>query len=209
MTVVQYHGDGIKVGPGAHDLSIRGGSIRCYAHDPGKHQDGIQAMGGQRVTFTGLNDQCTSANNSALFISVGHAREPRPTLSAIVAIRGGGSRCGRGLAPIRNPGSRVCPGKFGSVRVSPGIALSPIDIGTTVLSSACSGGTGTPPPATDPPPHDDDCVDHHHGRGRAARKGEHTRHKRSKAAARREPDHGPDVRGTLPGTLGSTTREVT
>jgi hypothetical protein len=186
MTVVQYHGDGIKVGPGAHDLSIRGGSIRCYAHDPGKHQDGIQAMGGQRVTFTGLNDQCTSANNSALFVSEGaNGRElPTDIVCASCYFAGGGFPV-RIAVSLRSGirSSRVCPGKFGSVRVSPGIALSPIDVGTTVLPSSCSGGSGTPPPASPPPataPTTTTVSTTTTDAAAPGRKAEHRRHKRSK-----------------------------
>ena len=79
LTVVQYQRDGVKVAPGAHDLTVGGGSIRCYAPDPGQHQDGIQAMGGQRVTFVGMDDQCLSANNSAFFVSEGPNNRELPT----------------------------------------------------------------------------------------------------------------------------------
>jgi hypothetical protein len=106
-------------------------------------------MGGQRVTFTGLDDQCTSANNSALFISEGaNARElPTDIVCSSCYFAGGGFPV-RIAVSLRSGirSSRVCPGKFGSVRISPGIALSPVDLATTVLSSTCSGGSGTPPP---------------------------------------------------------------
>src|SRR5438128_1814647 len=42
--------DGIKVHEGAHDLTVNG-SVTCNGRDGTVHQDGIQAMGGQRVTF--------------------------------------------------------------------------------------------------------------------------------------------------------------
>ncbi|HEY8776836.1 MAG TPA: hypothetical protein VIM33_10225 [Gaiellaceae bacterium] len=32
-------------------------------------QDGIQAGGGKRITFLGLEDSCTTANNSAFFLN--------------------------------------------------------------------------------------------------------------------------------------------
>lgn len=136
LTVVQYHGDGVKVAPGAHDLTVGGGSIRCYAHDPGKHQDGIQAMGGQRVTFVGLDDQCLSANNSALFVTEGPNGRELPT---DIVCRGcylaGGGYPVRIAVSLRSGivNSRVCPGTFGTVRISPGEAQSPVDVGTQVV----------------------------------------------------------------------------
>ncbi|HEV2592441.1 MAG TPA: hypothetical protein VGU02_11165 [Gaiellaceae bacterium] len=153
VTVIQYHGDGIKVGPGAHDLSIGGGSIRCLAHDVGKHQDGIQAMGGQRITFNGLSDLCSSANNSAFFVNEGAAGHQVPDTIVCVActLEGGGFpvRIGRSVnSGVRS--SRVCPGKFGSVRVSPGIAQNPVDVGTVLVASIagvplCASSGSTPP----------------------------------------------------------------
>ncbi len=79
INIVQYHGDGIKVGAGAHDLVIGGGTIRCYAHDPGKHQDGVQVMGGQNITFNNLDVGCYSANNSQAMIHTGAAGRQTPT----------------------------------------------------------------------------------------------------------------------------------
>jgi hypothetical protein len=151
VTVVQYHGDGIIVGPGAHDVNIGGGSIRCYGRDPTKHQDGIQAMGGQRVTFTGLDDQCLSANNSALFVNEGiNARElPSDIVCVDCYFAGGGYpiRIGVSLrSGIRN--AHICAGKFGSILVSPGVAKSPINVGTVVVTP----GTGTCPGPSGPSP---------------------------------------------------------
>jgi hypothetical protein len=158
INVVQYHGDGVIVGPGAHDLTIGGGTIRCYGHDPGKHQDGIQAMGGQRVTFNGLDDQCLSANNSALFINEGGSNIELPTdivcSSCYLAGAGFPVRIALSLrSGIRN--SRICAGQFGSVRISPGIAQSPVNVGTVIVrpgTGGCAGGPPQPPPPPPPPP---------------------------------------------------------
>lgn len=78
LTVVQYHGDGIKVGA-AHDLVIGGGSVRCYGHDAGKHQDGVQILGGNNITFVGLDVGCYSANNSQVWINDGTGNGPGGT----------------------------------------------------------------------------------------------------------------------------------
>lgn len=83
INIVQYHGDGIKVGA-AHDLVVGGGSIRCYAHDVGKHQDGIQVLGGRNVTFSGMDVGCYSANNSQVWINDGAGSGPGGTPTNIV-----------------------------------------------------------------------------------------------------------------------------
>ncbi len=61
--------DGVKVGDGAHDLTIGGGYIAAHAHGPEAHQDGIQVMGGARITFSNLLVNVPSSNNAALFIN--------------------------------------------------------------------------------------------------------------------------------------------
>ena len=142
VTVVQYHGDGIIVGPGSHDLTIGGGSIRCYGHDVGKHQDGIQAMGGQKITFNGLDDQCMSANNSAIFINEGGNNIQLPTdITCVSCYFAGGGYPVRIATSLRSGirGSRICAGKFGTVRISPGVAQSPLNVGTVLVKA----GTGT------------------------------------------------------------------
>ena len=47
--------DGIKVAGGVHDLVVEGGKVRCLAKAPVLHQDGIQVLGGERVTFRDMN----------------------------------------------------------------------------------------------------------------------------------------------------------
>ena len=64
--------DGVKVNappPVAHDLVIGGGYIRCFDHPPEAHQDGIQVMGGERITFRRLEIECSSEPNAQLFIA--------------------------------------------------------------------------------------------------------------------------------------------
>ena len=53
--------DGIKVRNGAtvaQDLVVEGGYVRCTGHADGVHQDGIQIIGGYRVTFRALVVWC-------------------------------------------------------------------------------------------------------------------------------------------------------
>src|SRR3954465_14317351 len=60
---VQYAADGVKGAGGVHDLPGAGGSIRCPAKAPNLQQDGIQVMGGPRITFRGLSVDCGRASD--------------------------------------------------------------------------------------------------------------------------------------------------
>ena len=75
LVVVQRSGDGVKVAEGVHDLVVGGGSVRCLAKAPRFHQDGIQVMGGARITFHDLKVSCGRRNerliNANLFINQG------------------------------------------------------------------------------------------------------------------------------------------
>lgn len=77
------NGDGIHIGAFAHDVTIRGG----YVHSPVGgcsmcgiiHVDGIQALGGQRITLENLDINYQTASNAALFIAQGAAQLEVPT----------------------------------------------------------------------------------------------------------------------------------
>lgn len=77
------NGDGIHVGAFAHDLTVGGGYVRsplggctlCGA----LHVDGIQFLGGQRITFNNLDVNFQTASNSALYINQGSGGQERPT----------------------------------------------------------------------------------------------------------------------------------
>ena len=89
--IVQRSGDGLKVTEGARDLVVGGGSIRCLAKAPRFHQDGIQVLGGARITFHGLKISCGRRDerliNANLFINQGGRSRlpPRATSSARTA----------------------------------------------------------------------------------------------------------------------------
>jgi hypothetical protein len=81
LVVVQWVGDGVKVAEGAHDLTVGGGSIRCLGKAPKLHQDGIQVLGGARITFDNLKVSCGRRDsrliNSNFFVNqAGHSRLP-------------------------------------------------------------------------------------------------------------------------------------
>jgi len=71
IVVEQHHGDGIKIGVGAHDLEIDNVHVVCYAKDDGKHQDGIQVMGGKGIHFHSGYVSAFSTNNSQILIHAG------------------------------------------------------------------------------------------------------------------------------------------
>ena len=81
LVIVQWVGDGVKVAEGAHDLTVGGGSVRCLGKAPELHQDGIQVLGGARITFENLKVSCGRRNsrliNSNFFVNqAGHSRLP-------------------------------------------------------------------------------------------------------------------------------------
>ena len=81
LVIVQWVGDGVKVAEGAHDLTVGGGSITCLGKAPGLHQDGIQVLGGARITFEHLKVDCGRRDsrliNSNFFVNqAGRSRLP-------------------------------------------------------------------------------------------------------------------------------------
>lgn len=73
--------DGIKVqnssSNAASDLVIESGYVKCHAVASGAHQDGVQAMGGSRITFRGLSIDCLG--NSNFFVNRAGGGSTRPT----------------------------------------------------------------------------------------------------------------------------------
>src|SRR4029079_11582191 len=50
--------DGGKVASGVRDLTVAAGSVRCEGKVGDVHQDGMQVMGGARITLRGLHIDC-------------------------------------------------------------------------------------------------------------------------------------------------------
>lgn len=74
--------DGIKVqnsAPVAHDLTINGGFVFCGQPASGVHQDGMQAMGGLRITFNNLVINCLGGGGGNYFPARGGAGASTPT----------------------------------------------------------------------------------------------------------------------------------
>jgi len=103
-------GDGVKLHTGAHDLRVLGGYINCGQRSRGKHQDAIQAMGGEDVLFRGLSSRY--CRNSFMFVNRGARGRGIPR----------GIRCERCNAVTRNysvfVGHSVASGATASTFVS-------------------------------------------------------------------------------------------
>lgn len=83
IEIVNANGDGIHVGAFAHDLTVNGGYVRsplggCTLCGP-LHVDGIQVMGGQRLTFNNMEVNYQTATNATLYINQGSGGQDRPT----------------------------------------------------------------------------------------------------------------------------------
>ena len=61
----------------AHDLVIESGYVKCHDVAGSYHQDGIQAMGGTRLTFRNLTVDCLG--NANLFVNQGGLKVSMPT----------------------------------------------------------------------------------------------------------------------------------
>lgn len=125
IEVDTWTADGIKVqnrGTVAHDFVIESGYVKCHDVYPGYHQDGVQAMGGHRLTFRNLRIDCL--RNSNFFISRGGALASTPTdVVCDGCVLGPNSGQTLFFAPSLRSGARnttICEGRFRAVRIEPG-----------------------------------------------------------------------------------------
>ena len=143
IEVDTWSADGIKVqnsAPVAHDLVIESGYIRCHSRTSGYHQDGIQAMGGTRITFRGLSVFCGAEGvNANLFIARGGSGGSTPT---DVVFEGGrlGPQAAHTilLATSLRSGARntvICPGRGDEFWIQSS-AVNPINSGNTMASAS-------------------------------------------------------------------------
>jgi hypothetical protein len=81
IEVDTWTNDGVKIqnasSQAARDLVIGSGYIKCHDIAGGAHQDGVQAMGGSRITFRNLSIDCLG--NSNFFVTEGGGGATRPT----------------------------------------------------------------------------------------------------------------------------------
>jgi Ca2+-binding RTX toxin-like protein len=123
LEIDTWVGDGVKVNapaPAAHDLIVESGYIRCHAGAPGGHQDGIQVMGGERVTFRGLQIHCgSSRTNAQFFVSGAQGGLPTDVLCDGCTLGGGAASTLFVSNSVRSGVRRtvVCKGRYFDVRV--------------------------------------------------------------------------------------------
>jgi hypothetical protein len=149
IEVETWTADGIKVQNGgrvAHDFVIESGYVKCHDVAQGAHQDGIQVMGGSRLTFRKLRVDCLG--NANLFLSKGGRGASTPTdVVCEDCVLGPNSGQTLFYAESVRSGVRrtiICVGRFRAVRVEPE-ARAIVEDANTVLSRddpACADVTG-------------------------------------------------------------------
>lgn len=129
--------DGVKINapaPAAHDLLIGGGYIRCYDHVDGAHQDGVQVLGGERITLRNVEINCNSNPNAQFFVSASSGGMPTDVVCDTCLLgSGAGSTISIGeslRSGVRN--SLVCRGRFRPVTLASS-AVEPVLTGNTIL----------------------------------------------------------------------------
>ena len=124
LEVDTWTADGIKVqnhGTVAHDLVIESGYVKCHDVAGSYHQDGIQAMGGTRLTFRKLSVDCLG--NANLFVNQGGLKVSLPTdVVCDRCVLGPNSAQTLFVATSNRSGARgttICEGRFRAVRIGP------------------------------------------------------------------------------------------
>jgi hypothetical protein len=131
IEVDTWRGDGVKVNvpePVAHDLVVEGGYIRCHAQGPGGHQDGIQVMGGERITFQDLEINCSSGPNAQFYVSALAPGMPTDVVCDGCFLGSGAAQTLFVDASVRS-GARntlICPGRFRALRIDESLAQEPV-----------------------------------------------------------------------------------
>ena len=138
LEVSTWTADGVKVNapaPATHDLVIEGGFVRCLGSSGG-HQDGIQAMGGLRVTFRNLEINCSSNPNAQLFIASSNGGNPTDIVCEYCLLGGGAAQTLFVANSVRS-GARnsvICQGRFSEIRIEN--AIAPINSGNVIVPSS-------------------------------------------------------------------------
>ena len=149
IEVETWTADGIKVannGNVAHDLVIESGYVKCHDVYGDYHQDGIQVMGGYRITFRNLKVDCLG--NANLFVSFGGLRASTPTdVVCERCVFGPNSAQTLFIAPSIRSGARnttICTGRYRALRIHPD-AEAIVNVRNRVLPQghpSCANVTG-------------------------------------------------------------------
>jgi hypothetical protein len=141
LEVVTSVADGVKVAEGVHDLGVDGGSIRCVGKVADVHQDGMQVMGGARITLRGLRIDCGRPQdaliNSNLFIKrSGRSVNPPTDVVCVDCSLGGSAAHTASIQESVRSGlvdSRLCAAKYSKLTLSIGAnAVDPVDVGNAI-----------------------------------------------------------------------------
>lgn len=141
--------DGIKVAAGVHDLVVGGGTIRCLAKAPVLHQDGIQVLGGERITFKNMHVDCgrpaESLINSNMFINMaGRATTPPTDVVCDGCTFGGGAAHTVSIQNSIRSGvenSTLCRAKYPNLTLTIGsAAIDPVNIDNKLMDCGTAGG---------------------------------------------------------------------
>ena len=143
LDVVTSVADGVKVTEGVHDLAVDTGSIQCLGKVADVHQDGVQVMGGARITLRGLSIDCgrpqDSLINSNLFIkrSGGSVNPPTDVICVDCSLGGSAAHTASIQESVRSGlvDSRLCSAKYSKLTLSIGPnAVDPVDVGNAIDS---------------------------------------------------------------------------
>jgi hypothetical protein len=141
LDVITSVADGVKVAEGVHDLAVDAGSIRCQGKVADVHQDGMQVMGGARITFRGLRIDCgrsqDSLINSNLFIKrSGRSTRPPSDVVCVDCFLGGSAAHTASIQESVRSGlvdSTLCAAKYAKLTMSIGPnAVDPVDVGNAI-----------------------------------------------------------------------------
>jgi hypothetical protein len=149
LVVTTSVADGVKVAGGVHDLVVGGGTIHCLAKAPVLHQDGIQVLGGERVTFQNMHVDCgrpaESLINSNMFINMaGRATTPPTDVVCDGCAFGGGAAHTVSVQNSIRSGvenSTLCRAKYPNLTLTIGsAAVDPVNVDNKIMDCAGSGG---------------------------------------------------------------------
>ena len=133
--------DGVKMTEGVHDLAVDAGSVRCLGKVADVHQDGMQIMGGARITLRHLRIDCGRQEdrliNSNLFIKrSGRSVDPPTDVVCVDCSLGGSAAHTASIQESVRSGlvdSRLCSAKYSKLTLSIGPnAVDPVDVGNAI-----------------------------------------------------------------------------
>ena len=141
LDVVTSVADGVKMTEGVHDLAVDAGSVRCLGKVADVHQDGMQIMGGARITLRHLRIDCGRQEdrliNSNLFIKrSGRSVDPPTDVVCVDCSLGGSAAHTASIQESVRSGlvdSRLCSAKYSKLTLSIGPnAVDPVDVGNAI-----------------------------------------------------------------------------